>query len=110
MQQLKDADEHQWVKRDQAIWQFLSLTITLDPPRAAVVKNAAGVVIHHLQPLPAAIYPSHQFVGLMSFMNPIATVEIIEETLGGGDSITIDRTTSPRRRPASALTFYLSPR
>jgi hypothetical protein len=23
-------------------------------------------------------------------MNPIATVEIVEETLGGGDSITID--------------------
>ena len=36
MQQLKDADEHQWVKRDQAIWQFLSLTIALDPPRPAV--------------------------------------------------------------------------
>ena len=87
-----------------------SLIITLDPPRAAVgfflidqdpgnpvpvgegiiFKNAAGVVIQHLQPLPTAIYPSHQFVGLMSFMNPIATVEIVEETLGGGDSITID--------------------
>ena len=100
MQQLKDADEHQWVKRDQAIWQFLSLTITIDPPRAAVgfflidqdsgnpvpvgegiiFKNAAGVVIH-LQPLPAAIYPSYQFVGMMSFMNSIATVEIIEEAL-----------------------------
>ena len=75
MQQLKDADEHQWVKRDQVIWQFLSLTITLDSPREAlgfflidqdpgnpvpagegiIFKNAAGVLIHHLQPLPAAI-------------------------------------------------------
>ncbi len=98
MQQLKDADEHQWVKRDQAIWQFLSLTITIEPPRSAVgfflidqdpesgargrrhyLKNVAGVVIHHLQPLPAVIYPSHQFVGLMSFMNPSATVEILRK-------------------------------
>ena len=86
-----------------------SLIIQLDPPRAAVgfylidqdpggdppppgegivFEDAAGNVIEHLQPLPAAIYPDHQFVGVISYTQAIARVEIEESN--DGDSISID--------------------
>jgi hypothetical protein len=86
-----------------------SLIILLDPPRAAIgfylidqdpggdppppgegiiYKDVNGNVIEHLQPLPAAIYPEHQFVGVVSYTAAIARVEIDESN--DSDSICID--------------------
>ncbi|MDA0335880.1 MAG: hypothetical protein O2782_11995 [bacterium] len=86
-----------------------SLVIILNPPRAAigfylidqdpggdtpppgegiVYKDVNGNVIEHLQPLPAAIYPNHQFVGVVSYTAAIAQVEINESN--DTDSICID--------------------
>ncbi len=62
-----------------------------DPPppgEGIVFKDEAGNVIEHVEPLPSAIYPGHQFVGLMSFGQPIKTIEIDESE--DTDSMTID--------------------
>lgn len=86
-----------------------SLIIELDPPRTAigfylidqdpggeppppgegiVFRDVNGNVIKHVQPLPAAIYPNHQFIGVISYSAAIARVEIDESN--DADSICID--------------------
>ncbi len=62
-----------------------------DPPppgEGIIFKDVNGDVIEHIMPLPAAIYPDHQFIGVISFGNPILTVEIEESN--DTDSISID--------------------
>jgi len=54
-----------------------------------IFRDVNGAVIKTIQPLPTAIYPSHQFIGLLSFTRPIAQVEIVEMD-NNGDDISID--------------------
>ena len=64
-----------------------------DPPPAGegiVFKDASDLVIETIQPLPSAIYPNHQFIGITSLGRPIAKIEINEAALGFGDDIAID--------------------
>ena len=93
-----------------------SLTIEIDPPRAAVgfylidqdpgdpppegesivYKDVDGIVIETIEPLPTAIYPDHQFVGITSYGRPIAVVEINEAPMGFSDDICIDHVVLPQ--------------
>ena len=59
-----------------------------DTSEAIIFRDANGLVIQSV-PLPTALYPAHEFVGMVSFTRPIAQVEIVE-TANNGDDISID--------------------
>jgi hypothetical protein len=76
-------------RREEKMAHIFRKEFNIHSLESIIFRDVNGAVIKTIQPLPTAIYPSHQFIGLLSFTRPIAQVEIVEMD-NNGDDISID--------------------